>query len=262
MDKIACLTLDLEPDHAGYAPEKYNCWNKVKLGTLFQLLKKNKVKLSVFVVTKSLKKNPGIINKFQDNGSEFHLHSHSHNMKKPDSQNEISLGKKVFKKYFGYNPIGFRAPGGLISKQGLENLKNDGFRFDASIIPSFWPKPSFFFKPNRPYLDKETDLSEIPFSTVSPMRFPITLSFIKLLGWDFYKFLFNVFGLPNPLIFSFHLHDLWNSSNQKSLPISWKARYFRNKDKGLLFLENFLIYFQSKGYTFITMNKLVTRIQK
>jgi len=189
--KTAYITLDLEPDHAGYSPEAYECWQEEKLLDLLKLLKKYNIRLSIFVVTKSLKGHQRQINLFKNYRCEFYLHSHSHNLKYPDTMGEIKRGKKEFKKYFGKYPRGYRAPGGLISEKGLNYLNKEGFLFDSSVIPSFWPKFSFFLKPSRPYKDTASGIFEIPFSVVSPFRLVIALSWIKLFGLSLYKILFH-----------------------------------------------------------------------
>ena len=252
---IAAITLDLEPDHAGYAPESYGAWHERKIKTLLALLKKHRAVLSIFVVTKTLKKRENIVKLFQEYGAEFYLHSHSHNIKSPDSLQEIRKGKEEFINFFKKKPSGYRAPGGLISEKGLINLKRQEFVFDASIIPSFWPKASYFFRPNEPFKDK-SGILEIPFSTISPLRFVVSLSWIKLFGWSFYKMLFKMFPFPNPLIFSFHLHDLYKVSAFKKLPFNWRLKYIRNQERGIDLFEDFLVYLKERGYKFTTIEQV------
>lgn len=256
MQRYACITLDLEPDHAGYAPEAYEAWALDKTESLLSLLKKYKVELSIFIVTKSLNKNINIIEAFKDSGAEFHLHTHTHTISKSDTPEEIKKGKEEFIKFFKQDPLGFRAPRGFITKKGLDSLRDEGFIFDSSVIPSFWPNLNFFSYPSKPYRDKN-NLLEIPFSTISPFKFVISLSWIRLFGWSFYKLLFNIFSLPNPLIFTFHLHDLWRVENYNDLPFSWKLKYIRNKKNGLFVLETFLKYLTSEGFEHKKLSELI-----
>lgn len=253
--KNICLTLDLEPDHAGYAPESYGAWDERKIKTLLALLKEHRTVLSIFVVTKTLKKRKNIVKLFQNFGCEFHLHTHTHTISKSSSPSEIIKGKKQFIEFFNKPPVGFRAPGGFITEKDLKLLKKEGSAFDSSVIPSFWPKASYFFRPNEPFKDKNGIL-EIPFSTISPLRFVVSLSWIRLFGLNFYKFLFENFTLPNPIIFSFHLHDLWRVPAYEKLPLNWKLKYARNKENGVNALENILNYFENQGYKYQTLGQI------
>lgn len=253
----SCITLDLEPDHAGLAPEAYKSWQEKNVIQLIEILKKHKVKLSIFVVTKSLKENGSTINLFQKYGSEFHLHSHSHLMSHADSIYEIKKGKKEFRRFFNKIPLGYRAPMGLITQEGLCNLKSHRFLFDSSIIPTFWPKFKFFFYPKKPYIDPKSKLVEIPISTISPFNFLISLSWIKLFGLKFYKLLLHIFKAPNPLVFTFHLHDISAVPAYNNLPLKWKLKYIRNKNRGLIILDEFLSFIKQKGYNFTFISSIV-----
>ena len=254
-----CLTLDLEPDYAGFGSPKYYCWNETKIKKLLCLLQQYSAKLTIFVVAQSLNRHQEVIDMFLEYGAEFHLHSYSHDVNSTDNIAEITLGAQVFRKRFGYPPRGYRATLGFITSSGLHNLTQRNFCFDSSVFPSFWPKLTYFFKPNHPYRDRDSasQLLEIPISTVSPLRFLLTLSWFKLLGYRFYLSLFRLFPLPKILIFNIHLHDLWESPVKKQLPFSWKIRYIHNSGNGMVFLEKFLIYLQSHHYRFSTLNELV-----
>jgi len=260
-DLQACITLDLEADHAGYAPEAYDTWQKSKIEKLFHLLEKHGVRLTIFVSANTLEKRPEIIKLFIRDDWEFHLHSFSHNLKNPDSQEEILRGKKAFKSFFGKPPLGYRAPGGRISKKGWRRLEKQGFLFSASIIPSFWPKPNYFFFPNRPFKPLGYKLLEVPFSTISPLRLVISLSWIKLFGWNFYRFLFKFFPLPKILVFGLHLHDLQITPSYRQLAPFWKLIYSRNQKSGLAILDKFLSLITNKGYRFSLMRTVVNNYQ-
>lgn len=248
-DKYIYLTLDLEPDHAGYAPESYEAWQVQKVRNLLTILKKHSVPLSVFVVANSINKNKPTIKLFEKYGCEFYLHSYSHKINEADSQNEITKGIKTFKEYFGRKPLGYRAPGGLITEKGLERIAASGFTFDSSIIPSFWPILSYFGKYDMPYFTK-SGLLEIPFSVISPFKLVLGLSWIRLFGWNTYSFLLRNRKLPKNLFVHFHLHDLWRVKAFDRLSIDWKLKYIRNKRDGLDTLEKLIVLMVKLGYKF------------
>jgi hypothetical protein len=259
--KIACITLDLEPDHAGIARrESYNAFNEKKLKYLLGLLNKYNVNLSVFAVGKTLKKS-NAFKIFQKYNVEFNLHSYSHNLNSPDSESEITKGIKIFKEVLKQKPLGYRAPRGLISNSGLVNLKKYGFKFDSSLIPSFWPALKYLKYDNKPHKTR-SGLIEIPFSVITPLKLVFCLSWIKLLGWKIYKLYFDLIKQPEQLVFAFHLHDVWRTPAYDNLPVIWKLIYRRNHSNGLKILESVVVYLKANNYKFVTVGYLADRILK
>lgn len=261
MEKIACITLDLEPDHAGRLESLSITWKKQQIAQLFSLLQKYHVKLSVFVVAAVLEQHNEVIDLFKKFGAEFYLHSYSHNLKKPDSEFEISQGMKIFYDHFGHNPLGYQAPEGRISPGGMKLLKKHGFLFDSSVFPSFWPSIKYFIYPTNQHKDA-SGIIEIPHTVISPLRLIFSLSWVKLFGWNFYKNLISRYGLPNRVVFGCHLHDLWVSPMFDQLPFFWKKIYQRNQQKGFEYLENVLFLLSSEGYTFISLGSVAKQLSK
>lgn len=258
MNKKLCITLDLEPDYGGQAPTSYECWDIEKLDNFFAVLKKHKVKLTVFIVGHTLEEKHPLIQKFVDLNCEFALHSYAHLKNDPDSINEIRKGKIIFKRYFGKEPTGYRAPWGLISKKGLVNLSKEGFQYDSSIFPSFLPNIKNFFSPREPHYIKGLSLLEIPFATLRFIRLTISLSWIKLLGWPLFRF-FLIFPKPHVLVFDSHMHDLITPQKKfTQLSSIWQKIYRRNKNEGIKLFERFIEYTEKKGYEMIFMKDVYT----
>lgn len=255
MSKYACIALDLEADHAGRTPQVNPSWTETQLKQLCSTLRKHKVKLSVFVVAKEIPKYTKFITILKKSGANFYLHSYSHNLTNPDSEQEISMGVNKFTKYFKFKPIGYKAPEGRMSREGIKILNKYQFEFDASVFPSFWPNIRYFFYPRQIYTDS-CGIIEIPHTTISPMRYIFSLSWIKLLGWAWYKKIIAWYGLPNIIVFGFHLHDLWLSPSYNLLPLFWKLIYRRGHKKGMDYFEETLDILTSKGYQFLTMETL------
>lgn len=254
----ACITLDLEPDHAGRSKEeRYDAWARSNIQELMTVLQQHHVPLSAFVVGKSIKKNSDIITYLVHRKTEFYLHSYSHDLNKPDSVTEISRGVKVFRAFFRTPPLGYRAPEGRISKEGYAILKKHGFIFDSSVFPSFWPRPKYFFS-KKTIHKNEFDMIEIPITVVSPLQLIFSLSWIHLIGWNIYKLLLTVFPLPNTVVFDFHLHDLYTVPTTKSLPMFWRYIYRKNAKNELQLLHEVIEYLHKKGYTFVPISALAT----
>lgn len=254
----ACLTLDLEPDHAGRALPRYDGWEPARVRGLLELLSRYGAPLTVFVVGQSLSARPETIELFRAAGAEFQLHSHSHDLERPDSLDEIRRGKDAFARVFGRAPLGYRAPEGRISPEGWRHLDDEGFLFDSSIFPSFWPRPRYLRFSPVPFRPEGTRLLELPISTLSKARLICSLSWFKLLGWGVYRRLLEDGPLPEPLVFDMHLHDLWRLPAFDSLPQPWRAIYSRNQLRGLALLEAFLELLQRRGATLTTLGNVAS----
>jgi peptidoglycan/xylan/chitin deacetylase (PgdA/CDA1 family) len=141
-----------------------------------------------------------VIDQFLEAGTDFHLHSYSHDLARPDAQEEIERGQAAFTSRFGRPAVGYRAPEGRISPEGLARLEAAGFLFDSSLFPSLWPHPRYFTKPRAPHVPAGRSILEIPVSTLGPAHVIVSLSWMKLLGWGAYRRLLNG-PLPDPLVF-------------------------------------------------------------
>ncbi|MFC1750794.1 polysaccharide deacetylase family protein [Pseudomonadota bacterium] len=254
--KYAAITLDLEPDHAGQVSESYHCWTNQNIKTLTSVLVKYNTPLSIFVVGKTLKIQSKYIRLLQRHKTSFHLHSYSHDLAYPETYSEIAKGKRIYQEFFQKDPIGYRAPEGRISSQGLTHLKALNFKFDASFIPSFWPTPNRIFSPNHPHYLNDHKLLEIPFSTISPLKIPLSISWIRLMGWETFFKLLSYSTLPNQLIFNFHLHDLFPTPSTKHLSTFWKLVYHRNQQQGLEYLKRTLHLLNKLGYKFVLIDDI------
>jgi peptidoglycan/xylan/chitin deacetylase (PgdA/CDA1 family) len=252
-----CLTLDLEPDHAGRAAPRYDGWQPERVRELLALLERHGAPLTVFVVGEAIRAQPQTLALFRDAGAELQLHSFSHDLARPDSLDEIRRGKEAFARHFGAPPIGYRAPEGRITAEGWRHLEAEGFLYDSSIFPSFWPHPRYLRYRPRPFRPEGTRLLELPISTLSPARLICSLSWFKLLGWPVYRPLLER-GVPDPLVFDMHLHDLWRLPAFDALPQPWRAIYSRNQHDGMRLLAAFLALMQARGAVFTTLGRLAT----
>jgi peptidoglycan/xylan/chitin deacetylase (PgdA/CDA1 family) len=247
--RTACVTLDLEPDFAGRLSPVYTAWDPGPVGEFLALLADGGVPLSAFVVGSSLGAVPAVLDRFREAGTEFHLHTYSHDHARPHTPDEIARGQEAFARFFGRPAEGYRAPEGRISKEGLARLDAEGFRFDSSVFPSFLPRPRYAGLPRTPYRPAGARLVELPIATVSPARIIVSLSWMKLLGWPAFRRLLDL-PLPEPLVFDMHLHDLWPLPSRAGLRPPWSWVYARNAEAGLRILEDFLGVLRAKGYSF------------
>ena len=255
--KLACFTLDLEEDYG----DRTGCFNTrfqtQKLIRFRSLLKEIEIPLSIFIQTNLIEAYPETPELLSFIGSDFHCHSHSHNTKLGSQEHEIYESANVFRKYFGEDPLGYRAPQGVLGKYDFQYIASAGFKFSSSVFPSFRPgKFNNLTSPIEPYL-YDNQLIEFPFAVAGKTRVILSLSYIKLLGKSFFQTLFNKFELPQTLVIDCHLHDLINPElSIEKLPLLLRRIWSIRKDQSYLLLEWLLGELKQRGYQFITMSEL------
>ena len=252
-----CLTLDLENDYGRF--DRYQCFSGLDI--LETLIKKFKIRLTTFVTGKVLEDRPEVVERLQKLGSEFGLHSYSHTVSRslsiPERLEEIKLAVQAYQSYFGEMPLAYRAPQGMIFPEEIEALSQMGFKIDASLFPSF--RPGLFDNRGAPTesFQYENGLREIPFAVVPKIRLPIALSYMQFFGWHSYRLWFRLFGLPESIVYDFHMHNLKPTEDVHKLPLSLRLFYSRNHDKGAKILEKFLKFMFDQDYKSVYLSELI-----
>jgi hypothetical protein len=262
-EKLACVTLDFEMDYGDRVEEPNILNNKQELTDLSGVFTELKVPVSAFVRTDMLVNYPQSLNAVKQIAQDFHCHSHTHNTKVFNSKEEIPKSQSIFKEYFGCAPLGYRAPQGVLYPGDLEIIKECGFKFSASIFPSYRPgKFNNFSMPQDNFM-YDNGILEFPFAAVPKLRYIISMSYLKLLGFPASKALFSMFGLPNVLIFDSHLHDyIVNHESFTKLSPKIKFAYVINKYSGIKYFKSFVGLLKDKGYRFITVTQLYEHIKQ
>jgi hypothetical protein len=266
LNKLACFTLDLEPDFLSKDSHEVllddNRFDQFKA-----FISRNHLKLTVFVVASMLESGLPVSERFENIETEFELHSFSHNIGEPDSKEEIIKGKETYVKYFGHPPYGYRAPNGDISTAGLKVLNQEGFFFDSSVFPAWRPELGYNYRhlPTCPWAFAEFPrLIELPFAAVRHIRLVISLSFLKLFGLRFFRLMYYLFGFPQTLIFDSHLYDFFLTQPVKNLSqLDWR-RYAltRNQNNSFQLLQGFVDFLKSNDYVFVFMKDLYDSVVK
>jgi hypothetical protein len=260
MKKLVCYTLDLEPDFGG----RINSTSSLDDISHFQdVVKKNKIKLTTFVAGHMFKRRNDVVKKLIDLGSEFEMHSYSHNPYHQDEEFEIKKSKEVYTKYFGKKPLGYRAPKGIISQEGFKILSKHGFKFDSSIYPTMLPgRYNNLGFPLLPFYYKKYGLMELPFSVIPLIKFPLAMGYVQPIGLGITKQLINVFGLPEIIVFDFHFWNLYKPTHTNKLSPKWKFLLARNIKQGFNIFEELVNMFNKRGYNPIYMEDLYNMMKK
>ena len=261
--KYACLTMDFEKDYGDRVGAFNILDDRKEIKEFSNLFKELQVPYTIFIQTSLLENFPLAYETLQLLGDDFHCHSHTHNTKIQKNTEEILKSSEVFYNFFGYMPLGYRAPQGVFKDGDIETIKSAGFQFSSSIFPSYRPgKFNNLSKPQKPFRYKN-GLLEIPFSVVPLIRYVISLSYIKLIGLRLNKLFYKIFGLPNILIFDSHLHDfILNEDSFNKLPMPLKIAWGRNKNKGKEYFIKFVELLRNQGYEFITVTQLYNLLQE
>ena len=254
--KIACITLDVEADF--HDPQ-----NRIRLFEDASLLDRyvgiiqdNGVKLTAFLVTSLLDKYGADYKKLSERiPIEFAIHSHTHDMNNPCSPADIEQSARAFRDFFGRDPIGYRAPVGQITREGMNTLLDLGFRYDSSIYPSVRPgRPGYnnLHLPVAPFkVTREADsIIEVPFAALSGVRLVFSLSYVKLFGWKTYERLMKIFPLPDQIAVLSHPHDHYFHLLERDVHRWEKPLLQRNARSAFDLLETMIKFLRQAGYEF------------
>jgi len=271
-EKLVCLTLDLEQDYGDLLDEpSYEGLEHIP--ELRSFFKEKDIPLTCFVQGSLFETHPTCIETLSTLDVEFELHSYSHpGPEEMDTELEIEKGKQAYQRFFGKDPMGYRAPLGVLNEKNYEILAANGFKFDSSIFPSLRPGTfNNLRKPTKPYFLNNLKLVEFPLTVFTPIiRIPISLSYVKLLGKPYF-YLLQSSNLPNLIIFSFHLHDLYTLTSSSNIPFKkfhplyrpiFRRIYTRRSDSGMGLLENLITLFSTKGYRFLKLIDIYDAVSK
>ena len=262
MRKIACITLDVETDF--HDPDgKIRLFDDASLFDRYTaLVKKHNVKLTAFLVTSLLDKYGADYQRLTvEIPVEFGIHSHLHDMSNPCSRADIEESVRAYRNFFGKNPMGYRAPVGQITREGMKSLLDLGFRYDSSIYPSVRPgKPGYnnLHLPVEPFRVKKESQSiiEIPFATLHGLRLVFSLSYVKLFGWTIYDWLMKIFPPPNQVAVLTHPYDHYFHLLPQTTDGWEKPLMQRNAASAFELLETMINFLHNAGYEFEFMSGL------
>lgn len=266
--KIACLTLDMEPDYGDPDGHIRLLENQEYLERYIDIIQKHDARVTMFTVT-SLFERFGT--HFEQLGKriplEFASHSHNHDPYNAASRTEIEKSAQVLDQFNGNKPRGYRAPIGQITKEGLSHLLDVGYQYDASLYTSFRPGKFGYWnldKPNTPFRVTRWDesLIEFPFTSLSRVRIVFGLSYVKLLGWRIYSSLWRTFGLPDVALALSHPHDFYFHELAEFHPAGLE-RVALSRNAGLAFdyFDKMVTELKRQGYELVFVSEAYEHLQ-
>jgi peptidoglycan/xylan/chitin deacetylase (PgdA/CDA1 family) len=269
MKKLACITLDMEPDYGD--PE-----NKIRLledpryfERYVSVINKYNARVTMFTVTCLFDSYGDLFQKLAARiPLEFAAHSHTHDPQNACSLQEVQNSYAAYQNFTGNNPLGYRAPIGRIDKDGLGHLLDHGFAYDASVYPSFRPGKFGYnnlHMPNMPFRVTHNDgrsLVEFPFTSIETIRIVFALSYAKLFGWAAYSLLLKLFGLPKIALLLSHPYDFYFGNIPDNTVKGMEGfAMARNTGREFEIFENMLTVLQEQGYDFVHLSEVHKQVQ-
>lgn len=265
--KIACITLDMEPDH-GDPDRRIRLFDAPGfLDRYVDIVQTHGVKVTMFTVTSLFaiysEQFRGLENRIP---LEYEVHSHVHDPRNACGLDEVEASLRAYEEFCGRRPLGYRSPIGQITPDGLRNLLSVDYPYDASIYPSYRPGATGYSnldKPNVPFLitDGDKQLIEFPFTCISAVRIPFALSYAKLLGWVAYSTLLRVFSLPDTVLLLAHPHDFYFHLVAEHSHGLERRAMARNSDKAFVYFERMIEHLEQQGYQFAFLSELYERMR-
>jgi peptidoglycan/xylan/chitin deacetylase (PgdA/CDA1 family) len=198
---------------------------------------------------------------------EYAAHSHSHDPYNAAGRDEVENSALVMKRINGGGPLGYRAPIGRITQEGLGHLLDSGYQYDASLYTSFRPGKFGYRnldKPNVPFRVRRggESLIEFPFTSLSKARVVFSLSYIKLLGWDLYSSLWKIFGLPEITLALSHPHDFYFHELAGFHPVgAERLALARNARRAFDYFDKMLTELRRQGYELAFVSEALAYVQ-
>lgn len=266
--KIACLTLDMEPDYGDPGGHIRLLENPEYFERYVTILQKHSAKVTMFTVTSLFERFGSYFERLAKHiPLEYAAHSYSHDPHNAASREEVEKSALVMKQVNGGLPVGYRAPIGRITKEGLGYLLDLGYQYDASLYTSFRPGKFGYRnldKPNVPFRIRRGDesLVEFPFTSLSGVRIVFGLSYVKLLGWGLYSFLWRAFGLPDFALALSHPHDFYFHELAGYHPFGLeKAAFSRNARRAFDYYDRMITELKRQDYELAFVSEAYQRVQ-
>jgi peptidoglycan/xylan/chitin deacetylase (PgdA/CDA1 family) len=261
--KIACLTLDMEPDYGDPEGHIRLLENQEYFERYTNIINKHSGKVTMFTVTSLFERFGEHFERLAKHiPLEYAAHSHTHDPANGATRDEVEKAARVVKKRNGNAPLGYRAPYGQITKEGLGYLLDTGYNYDASVYTSVRPGKFGYANlniPNTPFRITRGDenLIEFPFTSLSGVRIVFGLSYVKLLGWGLYSLLWQIFGLPEIALALSHPHDFYFHKLEGFHPASLEKKALsRNATRAFDYYDKMIEKLKQQGYDLMHLSEI------
>jgi len=122
-----------------------NSWDSYELRVvqntqrLLDILEKNGIKATFFVLGWIAERVPDLIKKIHLSGHEIASHGYGHeliyNLSREEFRTDIKRSKMLLERITGQQVVGYRAPNFSITEWAIDILREEGFKYDSSLFP-------------------------------------------------------------------------------------------------------------------------------
>ncbi|HEY4784813.1 MAG TPA: polysaccharide deacetylase family protein [Bacteroidales bacterium] len=216
---LASISLDLDNEwsymkvHGDEGWDKFPSYLDVVLPVVLDILDELDIKITFFVVGQdaAIESNRNVLRTIVERGHEIGNHSFHHESwlktySREKIEEEIKRAEDAIENAIGQRPTGFRGPGFSWSQDLLEVLQSRGYKFDASVLPTYISplmRMYYFWNSNLTKEEKESrkelfgsfregfvplkpfkwelnhsNLVEIPVTTIPVFKVPFHLSYL------------------------------------------------------------------------------------
>jgi peptidoglycan/xylan/chitin deacetylase (PgdA/CDA1 family) len=261
---IVALTIDVEewnvPRNFGINHPSNGDVNISANGTkrILDFLREQRLRATFFVTGFFAERRPEIVMRIRDEGHEIGCHSYRDEMLTSlayiRAKNSIDKATKILSEIVGDDVIGFRAPMCSISKSIIAVLKEDDYRYDSSVHPTFIPgRYNMLSYPPHPFYF-ENSILEIPISVTPYLRLPVGWWWLRNLGAKYTVMAAKtILSRVGALVFYFHPWDVVTPVRVRGVP--WHI-YRNTGEKMLNVLKDFIKYVKGEEARFCTLTEV------
>lgn len=204
--------------HGSPGWDKYPSYLELVVPRILEFLDRRNLKITFFIVGRdaSIKSNAAALRAIAESGHEIGNHSFNHEpwlhlYSGEELDQELEAAERHIRQATGQHPVGFRGPGFSLSPTTLKVLSDRGYIYDGTVFPNLLnplARAYFFatsnlsreekqqrkalfgtlrdaFRPVKPFLWRvgdNSDLLEIPVTTMPLFRIPIHMSYVIYLS--------------------------------------------------------------------------------
>jgi polysaccharide deacetylase family protein (PEP-CTERM system associated) len=279
--KYALLTFDIEEWFQVHNLNKAiprQDWEKIEssveknTSVILEILSKQNVKATFFILGWVAEKFPELIKRINDYGHEIASHGYDHNLVYSQNydtvQSDISRSKKILEDAISAEVVGYRAPSFSVDDKLIDILRDLSFLYDSSYnafkLNQRYGSLTLLEKRNSKIIKFENGLFEIPVSSLKLFGATIPMgggAYFRLLPFTIFSKLVNL-KLNKDRLYNFYLHPWEFEPEQpriKEIRLDYKIRHYYGLHKTAIKFEKLITYLKRKNCEIIPIKEYLKR---
>ena len=273
--KKAIISMDIEDwyhlDYLKSFPKITNFSMLDGLDYFSDILEKNNIKSSFFVLGELASSQKKVLRKLSDNGHDIGSHGWDHKLplklSNNDFEKDILKSKKEIEDILGKKVVGYRAPCFSLDDIKLDLVKKNGYKYDSSKI-DFGNHPLYgsLSMNNYEKLSNNIYLRDnfIEFQVSTQLMFGKNIpvsggGYVRIFPWLVMKRMISKY-LSNNEIYTFYIHPFEfskkESPNFKNISFANKSRFNLGRSTVELKFNNLIKLLKQNNFEFTTFSEL------